>query len=75
MNPIQICDKIVFAINFETTNHLNVGGYFDGLPEHCFAADNIVADWGNIADPLLQEGLFYINNEQCFSVSKSLDKA
>lgn len=70
MNPVQICDKVVFAINFETTNGVDVGGYFDGLPAQCFAQDQIVGDWGNIQDPLLAEGLFYLNNEQCFSLRR-----
>ena len=67
MNPVQICDNIIFAINFETTNALGVGGYFDGLPVTCDAEDLIVGDWGSIEDPLLREGLYYLNNNQCFS--------
>ena len=67
MNPVQICDKVIFAINFETTNGVGEGGYFDGLPATCFAQDQIVGDWGDLQDPLLQEGLYYTNNQQCFS--------
>jgi carboxyl-terminal processing protease len=71
MNPVQICDKVIFAINFETTNALGVGGYFDGLPTQCFAQDKIVADWGSLNDPLLREGMYYIDNGQCFSANKT----
>jgi C-terminal processing protease CtpA/Prc len=71
MDPQPICDNMVFAINFSLANVLGNSDYFDGLAANCFAEDKIVADWGNINDPLLLEGLFYANNSQCFSVNKS----
>lgn len=75
MNTQQICDDMVFAINFETVNGVGQGGYFNGIAAECFAQDNIVADWGSIEDPLLREGLFYINNNQCFSVARPASEA
>lgn len=67
MNPVQICDNVIFAINFESTNGIGQGGYFDGLPATCVAQDFIVGDWGDLNDPLLQEGLYYVGNQQCFA--------
>lgn len=75
MNPVQICDKVIFAINFETTNGVGEGGYFDGIPAACFAQDQIVGDWGALGDPLLQEGLYYVGNQQCFSKRVSYDES
>lgn len=66
-NPVQIWDKMVIAINYETTNAVGAGGYFDGIDPECFAQDRIVADWGSIHDPLLREALYYIDNNSCFS--------
>ncbi len=71
MNPVQICEDTIFAINFETVNGLGVGGYFNGIATECFAQDNIVADWGSIEDPLLREGLFYIDNGSCFTANRA----
>jgi carboxyl-terminal processing protease len=71
MNTAQICDDMVFAINFETVNGVGAGGYFNGITAECFAQDQVVADWGNIEDPLLREGLFYLDNNRCFSQNRA----
>lgn len=77
MNPVQICDKVIFAINFETTNGEDQGGYFDGLPVTCSVQDNIVGDWGSLQDPLLKQGLDYLDTQQCNSsqAQQSVTKA
>ncbi|RUO21236.1 hypothetical protein CWE08_06545 [Aliidiomarina iranensis] len=63
--PRDICDKVVFAITFQTVNAEGFGNYFDGLPVTCAAEDVIVGDWGDPADPLLAEASYHIANGQC----------
>ncbi len=74
MNPTEICDHRVFAINFETVNALGEGRYFDGLPAKCSAVDRIVGDWGDVNDPLLAEGLHYLQTGSCSQSSVSSKK-
>lgn len=63
--PRQICDKIVYAITFQTVNGAGFGDYFDGLPVTCAAPDVIVGDWGDENDPLLAGAFHYIQHGQC----------
>lgn len=63
--PRQICDKIVYAITFQTVNGIGFGDFFDGLPVTCAAPDTIVGDWGDPNDPLLSGAFYYIQNGQC----------
>lgn len=65
MYPNQICDQRVFAINFQTQNAVGFGDYFDGLPPTCSVSDQVVADWGNVADPLFNAGMSYLTDMQC----------
>jgi C-terminal processing protease CtpA/Prc len=71
VDPLTICDSVVFAVTYATSNVLGNGDYYDGLPPECFAEDKVVADWGNVDDPLLREGLYYANNNQCFSRNRA----
>lgn len=65
MAPVQICDQVIFAINFETINSAGVGGYFNGLQPRCLAEDVIVDDWGSSKDALLNTGLNYLATGEC----------
>lgn len=69
MSPEQICDDVVFAINFEGQNATGYGAYYDGLQPDCAAEDVLVGDWGDENDPMLKEGLAYLANGQCSSAS------
>jgi hypothetical protein len=51
----------LYAINFETRNADNNGGYFDGLIPDAVASDFINVPWGNPADDNLQKIFSYIN--------------
>lgn len=70
--PAQICDKIVFAINFQTLNAEGFGDYFDGLEPTCRASDTARTDWADPNDPLLGEALFYLNQGQCSDQAQAL---
>lgn len=69
MSPEQICDDVVFAINFEGQNATGFGAYYDGLQPDCDAEDVLVGDWGDENDPMLKEGLAYLANGQCSAAS------
>lgn len=68
-SPQPFCDKRSFVINFETVNAEGEGRYFDGIAPTCQANDNLVADWGQNGDPLLDEARFYMLNSSCSAVS------
>ncbi|MFU8784703.1 S41 family peptidase [Aliidiomarina sp.] len=73
--PGQICDKIVFAITFQTVNAEGFGDYFDGLPATCQVADAIVGDWGDMNDPLLAEAAYHLSNGACSAELAATDGA
>jgi C-terminal processing protease CtpA/Prc len=69
MYPTEICDHVVFAINFQTQNAAGFGDYFDGLEVDCNIEETITGDWGVETDPMLAEGLHYLVNGQCSDMS------
>ena len=48
---IEFCDKILRPTSFRTTNADGYGGYFDGLPVDCPAADVLDFPVGSDSDP------------------------
>ena len=71
--PTQICDKVVFAINFQTVNAEGFGDYFDGIQPTCRANDTVRTDWADPADPLLGEALYLLENGSCSVSSVALN--
>lgn len=71
MDINQLCDHVVFAINFKMTNSAGYGDYFDGLPADCYAEDTINSDWGDSKDPLLSEALYLLTNNSCSTTQTS----
>lgn len=63
--PTQLCDKITFAINFESVNSEGQGKYYNGLPPTCPVEDKIRADWGDEKDPLTGAAYNYIETGSC----------
>lgn len=63
--PTPLCDKVLFAINFQTVNAEGYGDYFDGLQPTCSAMDTVLTDWADPSDPLLGEALNYLQNGSC----------
>jgi C-terminal processing protease CtpA/Prc len=59
------CDKILRATAFETLNALNEGGYFNGLPVDCPAADDLAEVVGSATDPNLVTALTYLETGAC----------
>jgi carboxyl-terminal processing protease len=69
--PDIIGNYVLFAINFQTVNALEQGGYFDGLQPNCPVSDSIKGDWGVAEDPLYAEAVQYIANGRCSDVAVS----
>lgn len=59
------CDKILRATAFETLNALHEGGYFNGLPVDCPAADDLAEPVGSATDPNLVTALTYLETGAC----------
>lgn len=59
------CDKILRATAFETINSINEGGYFNGLPVDCPAADDLTQIVGADSDPNLVTALTYLETGAC----------
>jgi hypothetical protein len=62
---IEFCSKILRATAFETVNSLGQGGYFDGLPADCAAADDLTVPVGDDTDPNVITALEYLANGAC----------
>lgn len=75
--PEPLCDKVTFAINFETVNSEGEGQYYDGLAPNCSVEDEIKADWGSSEDPLTAAANAYISTGSCpvSSASAELKKS
>jgi C-terminal processing protease CtpA/Prc len=71
----KLCDKQLSVVNINVTNSEGQGNFFQGLPVDCTAPDSIAGDWGDQDDPMLNEALYLIDNEQCSAVSKSLGQS
>ncbi|MBU1620831.1 MAG: carboxyl-terminal protease [Gammaproteobacteria bacterium] len=65
MHFVQICDKVVTAVNFQTFNALGQGDFLDGLAVECEVTDFVNGNWGALTDPLLAEAMQYIQTNQC----------
>jgi C-terminal processing protease CtpA/Prc len=62
---IEFCDKILRPTSFETVNADDTGGYFDGLPVDCAAADDLSIPVGDASDPNLVAALSYLSTGAC----------
>ena len=68
------CDNALYAINMETKNSDDIGGYTEGLKATCPANDNILRDFGNLKEDSLVEALNYISNNKCSPESNKQEK-
>ncbi|MGM0630853.1 MAG: S41 family peptidase [Pseudomonadota bacterium] len=71
--PEELCDKVTFAINFETVNSEGEGQYYDGIAPNCSVEDEIVGDWGSSDDPLTAAANTYISSGSCPAASASAE--
>jgi len=64
----QLCDQFVFAITHHNHNADGFGDFFNGIPVDCAAHDIALGDWGHSKDPMLNEALYLLENQQCSSL-------
>ncbi|WP_018692124.1 S41 family peptidase [Algicola sagamiensis] len=65
MYPQQICDSMVYSINFQITNALNEAGYHQGgIAPDIRVEESIVADWGDRRDPLINAALTHLTSQK-----------
>lgn len=62
---IQFCEKILRPTAFESVNANNEGGYFDGLPVDCPAADDLAISIGDDLDPNMIAALTLLDTGAC----------
>ena len=59
---IRIDKNDLYIPQFETKNQLNQGGYFDGMPVDKDIFDDVTKDFGDPAEKLLAQALYYSAN-------------
>jgi len=64
-NPRNDCGTTYNAVNFEVVNSQNAGGYSNGMPADCAAADDLDHQLGDTQERRLKEALNYIATGHC----------
>lgn len=65
------CNKVLFAINTESTNEERYGNYVDGLTPTCKVDDDMLTPLGDKEESSLKEALYYIKNNKCSNNASS----
>jgi hypothetical protein len=66
----------LYAINFETRNSKNQGGYYTGIAADAFAHDYVNVPWGNIqVDENLTQAINYIVSNKFLNIDKNARQA
>ncbi len=65
------CDKALYAINMESKNGDNEGGYVNGIIPTCQAQDNYFKSFGDTQENSLAVALNYIQTNRCSTSSQS----
>lgn len=63
--PSGYCGTTYSAVNFESTNALNEGRYFDGFDATCPVDENFTRAIGALDDPLLVAAAYHADNSAC----------
>ena len=61
----EFCGKVMQAVEFEFVNGAGVGGYADGIPADCAAADDLTRPLGDPAEGLLATALARVSGGAC----------
>jgi C-terminal peptidase prc len=72
---IDMCDKVVLPVAFQTVNANGQGNFFDGIAADCPAADDISNDLGAPAEASLAEALRFIRIGSCSGVQPDAPRA
>src|SRR5262249_43510505 len=71
----DFCDKTLFPVAFEGRNAKNEGGYFNGIPADCAAADDLDHPLGDPGEASLAAALDFIRSGSCAASSASVARA
>jgi C-terminal peptidase prc len=72
---IELCDKVLLPVAFQTVNANGEGNYFDGIAADCPAADDISNDLGAPAEASLAEAFHFIRTGSCSGVQPDAPRA
>ena len=61
----NFCDKVLYPVAFSTQNARGEGGFYDGIPADCGAADDLDHQLGDSAEASLGEALRYLRTGSC----------
>ncbi|HXV63016.1 MAG TPA: S41 family peptidase [Vicinamibacteria bacterium] len=61
----DLCDKVLFPVSFENKNARGEGGFFDGIPADCEAADQLGRPLGHPDEDSLAEALHVLTTGRC----------
>jgi carboxyl-terminal processing protease len=64
-NPRSNCSSTYSAVNFESVNALGAGGYYNGIPANCAAADDFTGPLGVAGEKLTAAALNYLQTGVC----------
>ena len=67
--PRESCGNTYSAVNFESTNGLGQGGYYNGIAATCSAADTFSGTLGDPAEALTAAAVSYLQDGSCPAVS------
>jgi carboxyl-terminal processing protease len=63
--PRESCGNTYSAVNFESTNALGEGGYYDGIAATCGATDTFSGALGDPAEALTGAAIAYLQSGSC----------
>jgi carboxyl-terminal processing protease len=61
----DFCDKTLFPVAFEGHNALGEGGYYNGIPADCAAADDLDHPLGESGEASVAEALHFLRTGSC----------
>ena len=72
---LPFCDVVLAPVSFASVNADGEGGYFDGLPADCLAADDVEHDLGDRDEASLREALHVIATGACTPATPAPDRS
>lgn len=64
----EFCDKLILPIEFQSTNHLDEGDYFDGLIADCIEADDLTHGFADPQEGMFASAIYHMTNGTCLAV-------
>ncbi len=61
----RFCEQVLRPVSFEVVNGLGEGGYFDGIPPDCAAADNVAVPFGSAGEDSFDAAVHWLSTGSC----------